>query len=102
MYSPVLLREGVSLVLNVNGAVYVCSGVSPATIENVSRSLFIPVISVDVELLRCVLVNACSLFGVALVVAVRLLAYIISGCVYELILMLLFRQSSVDLCMNLC
>ena len=71
-------------------------------IEDVSRSLFIPVISVDVELLRCVLVNPCSLFGVALVVAVRLLAYITSRCVYELILMLLFRQSSVDLCMNLC
>ena len=39
MYSPVLLREGVSRVLNVSGAVHVCSGVSLATIEDVSRSL---------------------------------------------------------------
>ena len=102
MHSPVLLREGVSRVLNVNGAFHVCSGVSSVTLGDVSRSLFIPVIPVYLELLRCVLLNVCSLFGVASVVVVRLLAHVICGCVYELMLMLLFRQSSLDLCMNSC
>ena len=102
MYSPVLPREGVSRVLKVNVTVHVCFGVGSVTLEDAFRSLFIPVIPVYLELLWCVLLNVCSLFGVASVVVVRFLAHVICGCVYELMLVLLFRQSSADLCMNSC